>query len=92
MRNPDRIDAFIDTVIPKHTEDVIVKIWGIPKDELVENFIGTISTIKETIKEVWKEYPDYRFSQILIKLGFPNYPGFWFYIEENEILQKLSKL
>lgn len=92
MRNPNRIDPFLDKVVPKYTQELIVNIWGIQQNEIVENLIYSIGATKETIRVCWKENPDLRFSQVLISLGFPNYPGFWFYMEEDEILQKLSKL
>jgi hypothetical protein len=90
MRDINRIDPFIDAVIPQHIKDVIVKIWGL--GEVVQDTINSIIDLKEVIREQWKSVPDFRFSQVLIQMGFPNFPGFWFYMEDDEILEKIDSL
>lgn len=41
--------------------------------------------------EFWNLHPDLRFTQVLVNLNIiPNNPGFWYYMEENEILQRLG--
>ena len=44
-----------------------------------------ISRILNLIKEIWENYPDQRFGQLLINLGlFPDSPGNW-QIEDDKI-------
>jgi len=88
MRNPKRIDSFFKKIIPDHIEDVIVKVWGLPEPS--KELIDSIIENQEYILKYWKENPDLRFSQVLVNVGFPNYPGFWYYKEENEILEELN--
>lgn len=43
----------------------------------------------ESIIKAWELNPDWRFTQILVNLGFvPNWSGGWYYVEEDEILNK----
>lgn len=95
MRTTERIDPFIDKIIPEHIKNVILKVWELkeiekelnePNSELLQSIIDS----KEIIREEWKQNPDLRFSQVLIQCGFPNFTGFWFYKEDSEILKELG--
>lgn len=88
MRKEERIDPFIDEVIPDRMRDVIVDAWHLP--EPYKEVLESILEIKEEIRSYWKKNPDLRFSQVLIGFGFPNFPGTWFYMEEDEILEKID--
>lgn len=88
MRKIERIDPFVDAVIPDRIKDVIVNVWHLPIPE--DDTLQSIIDLKEHIRLSWKMNPDLRFSQVLIGLGYPNFPGFWFYMEEEEILEKID--
>ena len=87
MRPIERIPVFLEKINGKLTF-IVVNIWKI------NNNISNIKPIyknKEKIKEFWLKNPDLRFSQVLINLGIvPNISGFWYYLEEDEILEKLE--
>lgn len=85
MRNKIRIDNFLNKV---NIRDLLINIWKICDDTNVDviekNIIDNISYIREQ----WYEFFDFRFSQILIYLGFiNNTSGCWFYYDEEEILK-----
>lgn len=89
MRNPERIDSFVDVIIPTYVRAVIIVCWRLRLDHL--DAFDSIVENKEVIREFWKENPDLRFSQVLICLELlPNIPGFWYYMEEDEILDILK--
>lgn len=86
MRDANRIDKFIDFVIPDKLCDVIDGYWGLPPQG--DDAIARICVFKEQIREDWKRFPDLRFSQMLVNSWLlPNYEGFWYYKEDNEILE-----
>ena len=59
--------------------------------EIVDTAIDRFYEKEQEIKDFWLKNPDLRFSQILVNLGIiPNIPGSWYYIEEDEILEKLE--
>lgn len=87
MRYKERIPIFLEHINGKLTF-IVVNIWKI-KSEISD--IKPIYENKKIIKNFWLKNPDLRFSQVLINLGIiPNIPGFWYYIEEDEILEKLE--
>ena len=58
-------------------------------DSMVYILVERIKEDKLAIKKFWRDNPDLRFSQVLIIMNYmQNIPGFWFYIEEDEILKR----
>ncbi len=83
-RPVERIDYFLTNV---NWEDLLKNIWGLEGYDL-EIIVNNL----EVIKESWKQYPDWRISQVLINNNLlPNYPGAWYYLEDWEILLKQGK-
>lgn len=42
---------------------------------------------RNKIEKFWKSYPDFRLTQVLVSLEIvPNFPGSWFYVEEDEYM------
>lgn len=90
MRDANRIDKFIDFVIPNKLRDVIEGYWGLPPQS--DDAIARICFFKEQIREDWKRSPDLRFSQMLVNSWLlPNYEGLWYYREEEDILKYLNR-
>lgn len=57
---------------PIHDVDFHVKLWS-------ENF--------GAFEDIWTHYPDLRLTQVLVNSGIlPNYPGSWYYIEDNNVM------
>ena len=83
MRLKERIPNFIEKV---NIENLLLNIWELPVSK------ETIESIKKDlprIQQLWSEYPDERFSQTLVNNDYiPNYQGFWYYMEESEILKE----
>lgn len=87
MRAIERIELFLDKVDLKK---LLNQTWNIivEQDEL-EDTLWIINSHKNDINKFWKENPDLRFSQVLINMGIiSNIPGYWYYMEESEILEK----
>ena len=85
MRPIERIDNFLDKV---NFSKVINEIW---KLNLSGEHIDMIELEKEYLRKKWKENQDWRFSQLLVNVGLiPNVPGFWYYTEEYDLLEKLG--
>lgn len=88
MRPIERIIPFLKFVDGK-VDNVIYAIWGFNTSPVEQ--IRLYYENEEVIKRFWLENPDLRFSQVLINLGIiPNMPGFWYYMEEDEILEQLG--
>lgn len=88
MRRPERIPIFLDLISGRFIE-IFNDIWKLT-DRVDFHPSSDLRSI-DKIKEFWLENPDLRFSQVLVNLGIiPNLPGFWYYIEENEILEQLG--
>lgn len=86
MRDINRIDEVIDLIIPDRIKELIEVYWELPPQS--EEALSRICVLKEIIRDEWKVRPDLRFSQVLINLFLlPNYPGFWYYKEDEEILK-----
>lgn len=90
MRRKERIDIFLKEV---NLLELLTTQWGLfGENAKPKNILKCVDEIREhllLIKEQWETAPDLRFSQVLIKLGFiSNKPGYWYYLEEHEILQK----
>jgi hypothetical protein len=88
MRSKDRIQPFIDFIFSKdYLDKLITKIWKLPKQNPID--ITIILSSKGIITNFWTENPDLRFSQVLVNLGLlENYEGFWYYMEEDQILKE----
>lgn len=84
-RNIKRIDKFLELV---DNENLLTNIWKLPLENGdLRAILSLISVKNSEIKVFWKENPDLRYSQVLVNMGImPNYPGFWYYLEEPEIL------
>ena len=87
MRNIKRIDRFLELV---NNENLLTNIWKLPlKDDSLRAVLSLIAVKNKEITEFWKENPDLRYSQVLVNMGIiPNYPGFWYFTEEDEILEQ----
>ena len=86
MRNEKRIDRFLELV---DNENLLTNIWKLPLDNGNLRAILSLINIKhKEISEFWHNNPDLRYSQVLINMDIlPNYPGFWYNLEEDEILK-----
>ena len=90
MRLKQRIDIFLKLVDIRKALDIYFERVNI-SEELKDTFTLTILEKYEKIRSFWKSNYDLRFPQVLINMGIiPNYSGFWYYIEEVEILLKLG--
>ena len=89
MRNPQRIDIFLNKI--KEGNNLIKMLTDLCKLNLHESYINNeILSNLEGIEKLWKENPDWRFTQVLVNSGLlPNYPGFWYYIEDEDIFMEL---
>ena len=87
-RPKERIIPFLEFT-KERIEEICKDVWNI-SNEKDFNIIDSNDNL-EKIENFWLENPDLRFSQVLVGLGIiPNIPGFWYYIEEDEILEKLG--
>jgi len=51
-----------------------------------------IRRILRSIEMYWDKNPDLRLTQVLVNLGLiPNFPGFWYYLEDDKIEEFLSR-
>lgn len=83
MRLKERIPNFIEKV---NIENLFLNIWELP---VSKEIIESIKKDLPRIQQLWSEYPDERFSQTLVNNDYiPNYQGFWYYMEESEILKE----
>lgn len=86
MRAKERIEPFLDKV---NLLDLFNNIWKTGNKELNQILSEYILINKEALIKYWKKNQDLRFSQVLINRGvIPNIPGYWYYMEESEILEK----
>src|SRR5665647_1587308 len=87
MRNPLRIDKFLELV---DMENLLTNIWKLPlKDDGLRAMLSLLMVEKAEINKFWHENSDLRFSQVLVNMGIlPNFPGFWYSLEEPEILEE----
>jgi len=89
MRLKERIPIFLE-LISGELVNIFDNIWKLNEYTDFDMFADFYNI--EEIKEFWLKNPDLRFSQVLINLKMlPNIPGFWYYLEENDILEKLGK-
>lgn len=88
MRPLERIPIFLNKV---NWYKLIHEIWGnLDEDATLDVYSSIKNNIKD-IEEFWLDNPDLRISQVLVNLGIiPNSYGRWYYLEENEILEKLK--
>ena len=55
--------------------------------DLLEESLDRWLNIKKVFEDYYKRNPDYRLTQILVNLGIiNNYMGFWYYLEDEEIM------
>lgn len=87
MRNIKRIDRFLELV---DNENLLTNIWKLPLDNGDLRAVLSLIAVKDfDIREYWNSLPDLRYSQVLVNMGIiPNYPGFWYFTEEDEILEQ----
>ena len=87
MRNIKRIDRFLELV---DNENLLTNIWKLPLDNGDLRAVLSLIAVKDSdIREYWYSLPDLRYSQVLVNMGvIPNYPGFWYFLEEDEILEE----
>lgn len=91
MRDKNRIIPFLEAIKGKFTE-LFTNIYKLPISEMViDRYIDKFYDNEVKIEKFWLSNPDLRFSQVLINLGIiPNVSGFWYYMEEDEILERLG--
>ena len=52
-----------------------------------------IHPIMDFLEETWKANPDWRLTQLLVNTAvIPNFPGHWYYAEDDELLTAIAKL
>lgn len=87
----ERIIPFLE-FINGHIVYVFINIWKLPMNtDVALVYLDKLEGKKEDILDYWTNFPDSRFSQVLVNLGIiPNIPGFWYYMEEDEILEELG--
>jgi len=87
MRNIKRIDRFLELV---NNENLLANIWKLPLDNGNLRAVLSLIAVKDKeIAEFWHNNPDLRYSQVLVNMGIiPNYPGFWYFDEEDDILEQ----
>jgi len=85
MRHPERIKIVIKT-LKKHGLGKYLHTQAIFSSEMeAHEYAKTVNLDK--LAAEWKKHPDMRLTQMLITFfGLPNFPGFWFYKEEDEEL------
>ena len=90
MRRPERIPLFLDK-IDGYVSVVLRDAYGLENDLDLEPTCEDIYNNWDEIKSYWLDNPELRFTQVITSLGFiPNVAGFWYYIEEDEVLEKLG--
>lgn len=87
MRVKKRINRFLELV---DNENLLTNIWKLPLDNGDLRAVLSLIAVKDSdIREYWYSLPDLRYSQVLVNMGIiPNYPGFWYFTEEDEILEQ----
>lgn len=101
MRPKERIIPFLEAIKGNFINIIydIYKIgngdqteWNTLYDDKDTNLADFYYDSESEVEKFWLENPDLRFSQVLVILGIiPNIPGFWYYMEEDEILKQLNK-
>ena len=93
MRQTERIIPFLDIIFKDdNLEKVIKEIFQLGiEEEVLKSIAFNIFINKPSLEEDWVSDPDWRFSQLLVNTEFlPNISGFWYYIEDGEILEQLG--
>lgn len=91
MRSPERIPIFLNLIDGNYT-GVLENAYGINEGEYdIDAYVDEMYNRKDEIKSFWNDNPDLRFSQVLVGLSIiHNIPGFWYNMEENEVLEILG--
>ena len=53
--------------------------------------INRIDAITDKLNKTWKQYPDWRFFQLLCNIGF-DFRHDWFYFEDDKLIEVLNKV
>lgn len=53
--------------------------------------INRIDAITDKLNKIWKQYPDWRFFQLLCNIGF-DFCHDWFYFEDDKLIEVLDKV
>ena len=53
--------------------------------------INRIDAITDKLNKIWKQYPDWRFFQLLCNIGF-DFLHDWFYFEDDKLIEVLNKV
>ena len=53
--------------------------------------INRIDIITDKLNKLWKQYPDWRFFQLLCNIGF-DLRRDWFYFEDDKLIEVLNKV
>ena len=89
MRNPQRIDIFLNKI--KENDNLKKVLTIIFKLNVDDDVVKIVKSGYNVIEIFWKENPDWRFSQVLVNTGLlPNYSGFWYHTEDEEVLEELG--
>lgn len=88
MRDKKRIKKFIE----KLSYDNLLKIFNFWEIPYTKEILNQIICHKSEIEFIWLINYDLRFSQIIIYMKLlNNYPGCWYFIEDNELLKILNE-
>ena len=86
IRLKERINVFLEKADMRNVLDVYFPTLD---GEIKQEFLKKIYINFEELRKAWYENPDWRFSQVLVNSGtLSNIPGSWYYIEEDELLEK----
>lgn len=53
--------------------------------------INRIDAITDKLNKIWKQYPDWRFFQLLCDIGF-DFRYDWFYFEDDKLIEVLNEV
>ena len=83
MRIPERISIIME-VLKDH--DKLVNVLSTYKEDFIQYLPNVVDKLN-IIENIWKQFPDYRLSQVLTSQNIiPNVPGMWFYKEDEDVM------
>ena len=83
MRIPERISIIME-VLKDH--DKLVNVLATYKEDFIQYLPNVVDKLN-IIENIWKQFPDYRLSQVLTSQNIiPNVPGMWFYKEDEDVM------
>ena len=83
MRIPERISIIME-VLKDH--DKLVNVLSTYKEDFIQYLPNVVDKLN-IIENIWKQFPDYRLSQVLTSQNIiHNVPGMWFYKEDEDVM------